>query len=334
MERNEVALDTIRTLKDAVNPEKCKYTGFFFEYDGSENGFRVLMCVSRMNDAVVVGEDEEMIVADMKNRRLLRAGYVDLSRVKHNEIVDMSVDGDRWEGDVLNGKPFGWGVLYDKSNCKVYEGFRVWEWNVCYGVSYYSDIERIEYEGEWYNGNPWGRGVKYDRNGDVVYDGEWLDGDYSMTVRITPEMSVFHNGVKELIVSDGSCNGEEMTLLDLGMMPSLTSLIVGNECFMFIDVVKLIGLNELESVEIGKNSFTKYKDTYHITPDPNRHFCLKNCPKLKSLKMGCYSFSDYTVCAIENVDALEVIEMGDLNDWSCNFYYASLELKSVLIHNE
>ena len=49
--------------------------------------------------------------------------------------------------------------------------------------------------------------------------------------------------------------------------------------------------------------------------------------------MGRYSFSDYTVCEIENVDALEVIEMGDLNKDSYNFYYASLEL-SILIHVE
>ena len=50
--------------------------------------------------------------------------------------------------------------------------------------------------------------------------------------------------------------------------------------------------------------------------------------------MGRYSFSDYTVCEIENVDALEVIEIGDLNELSNNFYYASLELKSILIHSE
>ena len=92
------------------------------------------------------------------------------------------------------------------------------------------------------------------------------------------------------------------------------------------------GLNELESVEIGKNSFVKNKkgDGY----DPNRHFYLNGCPKLKSLKMGRYSFSDYTVCEIENVDALEVIEIGDLNKDSYNFYYASLELKSIFSHSE
>ena len=137
----------------------------------------------------------------------------------------------------------------------------------------------------------------------------------------------------EIVVDDG-LNEPDFTGLDLSGFSKLKRLEIGNDCFSYVEEVKLIGLSELESVEIGEKSFTKYKDTYHTTADPNRHFCLKNCPKLKSLKMGCYSFSDYTVCAIENVDALEVIEMGDLNDWSCNFYYASLELKSILIHSE
>ena len=50
--------------------------------------------------------------------------------------------------------------------------------------------------------------------------------------------------------------------------------------------------------------------------------------------MGRYSFSDYTVCEIENVDALESIEIGDVDKKSCSFYYASLELKSILIQSE
>ena len=93
-----------------------------------------------------------------------------------------------------------------------------------------------------------------------------------------------------------------------------------------------MGMSELESVVIGMNSFTQHKNSYGN--DPNRHFYLKNCPKLKSLKMGRYSFSDYTVCEIENVDALEVIEMGLLRGESLNFYHASLELKSILIQSE
>ena len=105
---------------------------------------------------------------------------------------------------------------------------------------------------------------------------------------------------------------------------------VGDESFMYVTMVNMTGLSELESVEIGENSFVKKRRG----SDPNRHFYLKNCPKLKSLKMGRYSFSDYTVCEIESVNALEVIEMGDLLEKSRNFAYASLELKSILIHNE
>ena len=114
----------------------------------------------------------------------------------------------------------------------------------------------------------------------------------------------------------------------------LKRLEIGGGNFENVRELRLIGLSELESVEIGETSFTKYKSTYQITPDPNRHFYLKNCPKLKSLKMGNYSFSDYTVIEIENVDALEVIEIGDLHEKSYNFCIASLELKSILIHNE
>ena len=136
------------------------------------------------------------------------------------------------------------------------------------------------------------------------------------------------------IIIDNGVSQSDFTELDLSRFLQLKSLSVGDHCFSYVNEVKLIGLSELESVEIGMNSFTKFKNTWQITSDPNRHFYLKNCPKLKSLKIGRYSFSDYTVCEIENVDALEVIEMGDLNEESHNFVYASLELKSILIHNE
>ena len=136
------------------------------------------------------------------------------------------------------------------------------------------------------------------------------------------------------IIIDNGVSKSDFSELDLSRFLQLKSLTVGDHCFSYVNEVKLIGLSELESVEIGMNSFTKFKNTWQITSDPNRHFYLKSCPKLKSLKMGRFSFSDYTVCEIENVDALEVIEMGELNEKSANFDYASLELKSIFIHKE
>ena len=135
--------------------------------------------------------------------------------------------------------------------------------------------------------------------------------------------------VTDLVTSGYLCPIESVTSFDLSVYPRLKSVTIGDYGFVHMNELKLIGLSELESVEIGMNCFTQHKNGYGY--DPNRHFYLKNCPKLKSLKMGRYSFSDYTVIEIENVDALEVIEVGDVNKESYNFYYASLELKSILI---
>ena len=140
--------------------------------------------------------------------------------------------------------------------------------------------------------------------------------------------------VEVIVVKDNCCSNDDIRVLDLSGFVNLRELKVGNECFRKVEELKLIGMKCLESVVIGYACFVKYPYSAADGRDDKRHFYLKNCPKLKSLKMGCYSFYDFSVCEIENVDALEVIEMGELNEWSGNFYWASLELKSILIHNE
>ena len=127
-------------------------------------------------------------------------------------------------------------------------------------------------------------------------------------------------------MDNNACNDKGFTALVLSVFSNLKVFEVGDYCFAFVDEVKLIGLSQLERVVIGKNSFTK---RMHIRDnDPNRHFYLKNCERVRELKIGCLSFMDYTVCEIENVPSLEVIEMGIIKEWSGNFKYASLELKS------
>ena len=137
--------------------------------------------------------------------------------------------------------------------------------------------------------------------------------------------------VEVMIMDNNVCNEKSFTALVLSFS-NLKVFEVGDYSFAFVEEVKLIGLNQLERVEIGKNSFTKHKNSYGY--NSNRHFNLKNCERVRELRIGHHSFSDYSVCEIENVDALEVIEIGDLNNESHSFYYASLELKSILIHNE
>ena len=269
-----------------------------------------------------------VIEVDIASHTLLRVNGEDVKGIEHNQVLNLSDDGERWEGDVLNNQPYGWGVLYDSENRRAYEGFRIRGVNVCYGTQYYSDIQKVEYEGEWFDGMRWGRGVQYDRTGKIMFDGEWVNDDNQIEKRVVlnEENQLLHSHIEELIVESNSRNGIEWRALDLGFISHLRLFKVGDECFENVDEVKLIGLSKLERVVIEMNSFTKRKNS--CGNDSTRHFYLRNCERLRELKIGRYSFSDYSVCEIENVPSLEVIEMGELNEESYNFYCTSLELKS------
>mgnify|MGYP002793779728 CR=1 FL=1 len=151
------------------------------------------------------------------------------------------------------------------------------------------------------------------------------------TVRCVSDFFSLDSGVTQIIV-DENVSDLGLTELNLTRFSRLKRLEIGDHCFNYVNVVRIVGLSALESVVIGENSFTLHKNGH--SNDPNHRFYLKNCPKLKAVKTGRYSFSDYSVIEIESVDALEAIAMGDLNEWSYCFYHASLELKSVLIHSK
>ena len=132
--------------------------------------------------------------------------------------------------------------------------------------------------------------------------------------------------VGEIVVGNGCCNKCVMEL-DFKRFGLLKSIRIGDECFETVNELKLVRLSQLEKVVIGKNSFTKKKNDWPEY-NPNRRFYLKNCERVRELKMGHHSFADYSVCEIENVPSLEVIEMGELDERCRNFWHASLELKS------
>ena len=144
------------------------------------------------------------------------------------------------------------------------------------------------------------------------------------TVHSVNELNAVVSNVESITV-DG-CNDASLTVLNLTRFVNLKEFEVGNSSLFYVNKVYMIGLPELERIVIGMNSFTKKKNGWGN--DNTRHFYLKDCPHLRELKIGRYSFSDYSVIEIESVGKLEAIEMGELNEYSYNFAYASLELKS------
>ena len=86
---------------------------------------------------------DRVIEVSVDSHALLRVNGEDVSGIEHGQVLDLNNEGERWEGDVLNNEPYGWGVLYDSENRRVYEGFRLKDVNVCYGRSYYPDIQKL-----------------------------------------------------------------------------------------------------------------------------------------------------------------------------------------------
>ena len=135
--------------------------------------------------------------------------------------------------------------------------------------------------------------------------------------------------VTELVIPSKSCNESEWSVFDVSELKELKRIEIGDDCFENVEEVKLVGLPSLERVVMGKKNFTKCKLDWPRSSNPNRHFYLKDCESLKELKIGFFSFADYSVCEIVNVPSLEVIEMEDAEGMSYSFLWASLELKSA-----
>ena len=128
-----------------------------------------------------------------------------------------------------------------------------------------------------------------------------------------------------ITIGTNKCNGANERI-DLSKYFNVKNVSIGNDCFYYQDVLNLTGLHSLERVMIGMNSFTMKKNS--SGNDANRKLYVKNCDALKELKIGRFSFSDYSLIEIENVNSLELIEIGGVIEDSYNFYSASLELKS------
>ena len=169
----------------------------------------------------------------------------------------------------------------------------------------------------------------------------WLDigqldiSSTASTSSLTPchyyswELSSLDTSVTYISIDNGCCNEEEMIVLDMVTFAKLKKLRIGDKCFKNVVKTKLVGMMELEEVVIGANSFTRIKR------EANGALYVKNCPKLRELKIRHWSFSDYSVCTIEDVPSLTMLEMASLvpADSCYCFCYASLELKSVILQS-
>ena len=261
--------------------------------------------------------DSQSIMVDMDSKEMIayRNGErVDTQCIK--EVIDLDTNGRRWEGSVRNRKPFGYGVIYDEEGRKEYEGCMMDGMKTCYGIEYYNDIERVEYKGGYYDNKRFGRGILYDRNGVVEYNGLWKnDEPYSSSF----DGKTIDNHTESIAIPNKSFKESKSFILN-SCIHSLKRIVIGDECFGKVRVFELNGLRELESVEIGQKSF-RISDN-----ERNDGSCrIMNCPKIKSIQIGDYSFYYSSSFELNNLPSLQSIDIGEY----C-FSYAPFSLTGLI----
>ena len=264
-------------------------------------------------------EENRVVVADLKTHEMRVYDGDDWKESEQDGVdcIDLDVNGKRWEGGVKNGKPFGYGVLYDEEGKKEYEGFMVDGVKMGCGIEYYNDIERIEYEGCFYEGKRFGRGVLYDRNGLVEYNGLWKnDEPYSNQ----HDNNTIDNTTESVDIHYNSYNNEKTLILPF-FLCSLKRIVIREGCFRKVRVFELDGLSELERVLIGYHSFRI--SSSERTDGSCR---IVNCPKLKSIEFFSRSCEDYHSFELNNLPSLQSI---DIDSW-CFHYAPSFSLTGLI----
>ena len=309
---------SIISMSDMISSlSQCSNTDSLFVYDVERgNQYALLTRDDIVYTAEFSAKGNRVVIADLKNRRLeVYENKVPIDNPATLEVIDLDANGRRWEGYGRNGKPFGYGVLFNEEGKKEYEGFMVNGIKTCYGTEYYSDIGRVKYSGCYYYNNRFGKGTLYDRNGAVDRDGLWKnDKPYSPKF----DGGTMDNHTKFIAIPNNSFNESDSFIVP-SFVHSLKLVVIANDCFGSVQSFELSELSELEGVVIGKKSFTcvKADNIWDHVARTDAACRIVNCPKLKSIQIGNGSFSDCYSLELTNLPSLQSIVFGE-----CCFYHA------------
>ena len=114
--------------------------------------------------------------------------------------------------------------------------------------------------------------------------------------------AIVSQGLSNLIIQSG-CYGKLVnSSFKLTGVAKLKRIVIGKKCFK--------GIRELESIAFGNNSFASNCDEYDDEP-LNGDYRVINCPKLKTIQIGCYTFTYYTSFELNNLPSLQSIQIDD-----------------------
>ena len=158
---------------------------------------------------------------------------------------------------------------------------------------------------------------------------EWIDVSRKLADLIPVTYSRgYIESIKPKVISihlsDWTCNDIDYTIFNFSRFTLLKKLIIGDDCFSNVELFKIDGLNHLKCIKIGNNSYTKNRNSWEN--NRNRSFSILNCVELESIEIGRYSFSDYG----GGFELINLPKLSTIRIDSYNFYYSSFVIKGII----
>ena len=122
--------------------------------------------------------------------------------------------------------------------------------------------------------------------------------------------------VTVLTVAASSCNEDTITVVDLSSFKFLRSVVIGDNCFNYVPMLTIVGLNWLESVSIGYRSFGSHGSLWE-----GSHFKIVDCPQLKSLSIEGCSFFRYNGFELSQLPQLKSVTIKSCGGWVQSCFY-------------
>ena len=127
---------------------------------------------------------------------------------------------------------------------------------------------------------------------------------YANELVVEEDEGIFYasDTTEKIVMKSGVSNHPDICEWELSACKRLVELVVGDDCLQYVSELRLSGLKCLEKVEIGVKCFCKSE---------GGEMEVKDCAKLKSVKLGdgcCVHWSGFV---IRNCDALQEVRIGD-----------------------
>ena len=150
------------------------------------------------------------------------------------------------------------------------------------------------------------------------------------------------SSISNMNIPSWSFNNElNMIELNLNRFDNLESIEIGNDCFGSVQTFQIEGLNRLQRLKIGHNSFTQVKwndfendgsDSISKCLNESKSFHILNCESLRVIEIGRCSFADFGgEFELRNLDNLESIKIGEIGNGSMSFIWSSFNIRGITL---